>query len=97
MKLTTQSLIKQLVSPTNLEEHTQARINMFSKAFAHLESLTKKDARMFYIQELEYTEEEATFIIDDIRQVTQLYNIDTAKSHNRYTVRQIKEKFRHWS
>ncbi len=35
--------------------------------------------------------------IDDIRQVTQLYNIDTAKSHNRYTVRQIKEKFRHWS
>ncbi len=67
MKLTTQSLIKQLVSPTNLEEHTQARINMFSKAFAHLESLTKKDAKTFYIQELEYTEEEATFIIDDNR------------------------------
>ena len=67
MKLTTQSLIKQLVSPTDLEDHTQARVNMFSKAFAHLESLTKKDARMFYIQELEYTEAEATFIIDDNR------------------------------
>jgi hypothetical protein len=67
MKLTTKSLIKQLVSPTTLAEHTQARLNMCSKAFAHLESLTKQDAKTFYINELEYTEEQADHIIEDNR------------------------------
>ncbi len=31
-----------------------------------------------------------------IQQVTQLYNIDTAVRSNRYTLKQIKAKYRHW-
>jgi hypothetical protein len=31
-----------------------------------------------------------------IQQVTQLYNIDTAIRSNRYTLKQIKDKYRHW-